>query len=303
MSECSQAGFPATSTRSEDRTYRMHTFTDTANESFTEERNLGANLEPDTRSIIISDGFFHVCVVAIFSRRILMSQEVVTFLNSSVKNSLTSAIRELCLRKPYHQAYFIADFLERHAAALEKASIRKEESDRNLAAAPPTVVEERLEEFLPRELAPFSLVVDRALAWKAGQDPESLLQCVSQFMYENIAGATTSYVGKKVYGYNKSVEYMHVLGDRGTLPALMEGKGVTWGLWAEGAPLSSIYIEDVLFDRRVEFLVSYPRSGSLLLIRAGPEYVVGVDTAGSGVIGIDKTVRDFLVYILTHLGL
>lgn len=233
-----------------------------------------------------------------------MSQEVASFVNASIKNSLTMAIRELCLRRPHHQAYFIADYLERHAISLEKASLRKEVEDRERAEAPVPVVEENFDELVLRQLAPCIDILNKALTRKSDGDLdlESFLGQVAKFMYAMVAGATTSYVGKKVYGYNKSVEYMHVCGNMSRLPALVEGKGVTWGVWSDsGNAPSCMYVEDVLFDRQVEFLVSYPRSGSLLVIRAGGDYVVGVDTVGSGVVGIEKTVRDFLEFFVARI--
>lgn len=225
-----------------------------------------------------------------------MSQEVASFVNESIKNSLMAAIRELCLHRPFHQEYFIADFLERHAIALEKAAIRKEVRDGELAALPAPVPEENVEEIVLRQIAPYTDLLDVIIAWKSASGPQlgSILPKIADFMHANIFGARTSYVGKLVDGYNKSIEYVHVCGSPSTLPPLMEGKGVTWSLWSDPAP---IYIEDVLFDRRVEFLVSYPRSGSLFLLRASSDHVLGIDASE----GVDKVLRDFLEFIVARL--
>jgi hypothetical protein len=229
-----------------------------------------------------------------------MSREPAPFVNVTIQSSLVAAVREVCIRKPHHQAYFIADFLERHAAALEEASLSKPSRSPKEDPTSAIVAAKLMEDDVECQLARIFGLADSLLEWKQSGDQtlEKPSMMIADFLYSAIPGATTSYVGKRISG---RIHYTHINGLYPALPDLPEDKGVTSDLWDQDAEEKYMYVPDVLFHPPVEYLVSYPRSGSLFLIRVGDDHVIGVDTVGSETVGIDKLIRELVEFLVTHL--
>ena len=227
--------------------------------------------------------------------------------------ALTGAIRSVCHDRPVNQVDHIVKWLKGYADAKEELVSRmkliaSKYTQRDDAIQTKIADEKSFEAKMHKLESECARLLALASTLLSGLDRTSSIEPVWVLLCEEIKSivpfAQSVYVGKVVMeGESKHVEYLTATEAAIVGRRLEEGRGVTWRLF-EGEKQFE-YIRNVVLDPAVEYLVSYPRIGSLYLGKfsvGDTQYVMAVDTVGSGRVGLEPRIAESLNACLSELG-
>ena len=227
-------------------------------------------------------------------------------LESCMGVHLRSAISDLIIRRPADQLQHIATWLEFRAMAME-GSERRIDSLNGIKEVEAAI--RRVNEIYLAQVAALEAMRDRVIdvilavptlalvKLQASNSTSESMAAVVERLASVVPNTDTCYIGRvKEENGGSSIEYIASNRKEMLQQTLPHGKGVSWRLLSSEHP-NVLYIEEVVTVRPVHWFLSYPRPGSLLLIKFKaadwPEapgetlsestYVLGIDTVGKGV--------------------